>query len=232
MRLLAYIFLLVSSSIISCAQKPSQVMATDFEKAIEDSTVQLLDVRTMAEYNRGHIKNALQANWNNQTEFANRATHLNKEKPVYVYCQAGGRSAAAAQWLRQQGFSNVVDLQGGLIAWQKAKKNVEGIKAEAQYSLDDFKKLIAAKDTLYLVDFGAHWCPPCVKMKPVIDTLQNEYTGKFTLVNIDAGIHTDLLKTLNVNKLPTFIIYKNGVELKRMEEITTKELLIAALFGK
>jgi rhodanese-related sulfurtransferase len=232
MKLFIYTLIILCGSIISCAQpnKPLSSTVDNFEAGLLDSTIQLLDVRTLAEYNRGHIKNALQANWNNQTEFATRTAHLQKEKPLYVYCQAGSRSAAAAVWLQQQGFSKVVDLSGGLLAWQKANKSVQVIHTSTQYTAANFNTLIGGKDVLYLVDIGAAWCAPCIKMKPVIDSLQKEYSGKFTLINIDAGIHIDLQTALKVEKLPTFIVFKNGVELNRITELTTKGALVAALF--
>ncbi len=233
MKLFVYTFIILCCSIISCAQQHKQLSSSvaDFEKNLLDSSVQLLDVRTIAEYNRGHIQHALQANWNNLHEFATRTSHLQKEKALYVYCQAGSRSAAAATWLSQQGFSKVVNLNGGLIAWQKANKPVQSIDAITEYTMEDFNKLLVNKDELYLVDIGAPWCAPCVKMKPIIDNLQEEYKGKFTLINIDAGIHINIQTALKVEKLPTFIVYKNGVELTRITEITTKENLIKVLFN-
>jgi rhodanese-related sulfurtransferase len=44
------------------------------------------------------------------------------KKPVLVYCRSGGRSAKAAQELRAAGFSQVLELEGGVIAWQKSGK--------------------------------------------------------------------------------------------------------------
>jgi rhodanese-related sulfurtransferase len=228
-QVVIYSFLLLS--ITSCAQSGKKVNAATFEKQVAEAGTQLLDVRTMQEYNRGHIKGAMQANWNNSAEFAERTAHLSKEKPVYVYCQAGGRSEAAASWLSAKGF-RVIDLSGGMIGWQKENKPVEGATATTEYTLADFKSMINDSTKTYLVDIGAAWCPPCVKMKPVVDELVKEKATAFTFVNIDAGVHINLQKELNVEALPTFIIYKNGIELKRIQGITTKEALANALNGK
>jgi rhodanese-related sulfurtransferase len=54
-----------------------------------------LDVRTAAEYQSGYLKNALLANWNDETEFKERIIALNKNKPVYTYCLSGARSHVA-----------------------------------------------------------------------------------------------------------------------------------------
>jgi rhodanese-related sulfurtransferase len=58
--------------------------ANSFEKEINGNTVQLLDVRTATEFKTGHLQNALQADWTNNTQFKERTQHLDKTKPVYV----------------------------------------------------------------------------------------------------------------------------------------------------
>jgi thioredoxin-like negative regulator of GroEL len=73
-----------------------------------------------------------------------------------------------------------------------------------------------------LVDFGAEWCPPCKKMEPVLKDFMNENSSKLTLVKMDGGIETALMKSLNVEALPTFILYKNGVEVKRKQGLVSK----------
>lgn len=82
---------------IQCnSQTTTKMEADNFEKAIQQDGIQILDVRTASEYNGGHLKNALQANWNDPAEFQNRTQHLDKNKPLYIYCLSGGRSSAAA----------------------------------------------------------------------------------------------------------------------------------------
>jgi thiol-disulfide isomerase/thioredoxin len=85
------------------------------------------------------------------------------------------------------------------------------------------------KDKTVLVDFGATWCPPCVKMAPVLDELEKNKTLHFTLFKVDAGIHTDVMKANNVEGIPVFIVYKNGVETWRKQGIVPKEELEAQL---
>jgi rhodanese-related sulfurtransferase len=205
-----------------------QVAASDFEKGISNTSVQVLDVRTAGEYKTGHIKNALLADWNNQQQFADRIQYVDKDKPVYIYCLAGGRSAAAAQWLRKNGYQHVIELQGGINAWKKENKPLEGLVDEKQMTLEEYKAAIPA-DKITLVDFGATWCPPCIKMMPVIDELVKDKNLQFQLVKIDGGIHLEVMKAMNVEALPVFIIYKNGVETWRKQGIVSKEELTAQL---
>lgn len=200
----------------------------DFEKAIASSNIQILDVRTSAEYKTGHIKNALQADWTNSKQFTERIQYVDKDKPIYIYCLVGGRSANAADWMRQNGFKTVVELQGGINAWKKASKPLEGSSNEIQMTLEQYLATIPKEKTT-LVDFGAEWCPPCVKMAPLVNDLQNNKKLNFLLIKIDAGIHTNLMKALHIEPIPFFIIYKKGKEVWRKEGIVSREEFLEQL---
>jgi rhodanese-related sulfurtransferase len=186
--------LLLLSSIQSEAQSINQVNAEEFEKGIQGKDIQVLDVRTAGEYKTGHLQHALQADWNNETQFKDRTQHLDKSKPIYVYCLSGARSSAAAQWLQQNGYKNVVALKGGINAWKQARKPLEAAVNIPQMTIADYKALITTNGTI-LVDFGAEWCAPCKKMEPVLETLKKEMGNRFKLVKIDGGIHLDVEKT-------------------------------------
>jgi rhodanese-related sulfurtransferase len=214
------------SCAVNAQHEVKQINADEFEKALGDTSKQVFDVRTSGEYKSGHLKQALQADWNNKEEFKDRALNLDKTKPVYVYCLGGGRSTAAAQWLLDQGYSNVYSLKGGINAWKQANKPVEGMVAVKQITIGEYSALIPANNTV-LVDFGAEWCPPCKKMEPVLANLQKELAGKFIFRKIDAAVQTDIMKTLNVDALPVFIVYKNGKEVWRKQGIASQEELKA-----
>jgi len=158
----------------------------------------------------------LQANWNQPDQFRERVQSLDKQKPVYVYCLVGGRSSAAAQWLREQGFT-VYNLQGGINAWKKANKPVEQAEAIPQMSYADYLSRIPAKG-LALVDVGAPWCPPCRKMAPVIDSIEQQYP-KVKVIRLDGSGQDALMDQLQVLSFPTIILYKNGKEIWRKEGV-------------
>ena len=77
----------------------------------------LLDVRTQAEFDAGHI---LDARHVPQDQVASSAESLKKykDKVVIACCESGMRSGAAARVLQAQGFTKVVNLKGGLQAWR------------------------------------------------------------------------------------------------------------------
>lgn len=226
---------IVSLILLTAFSCNSQVVSDDlhhdpeaFEKGLLAEKAQVLDVRKATEYKTGHLKNALQADWTDKAQFFERIQYVDKDRPVYIYCLAGGRSAAAADWMRENGFKKVVELKGGINAWKNAGKPVEGSSDQKQMTPEEYELSIPADKTV-LVDFGAAWCPPCVKMEPVLAALKQDVALKFEFIKIDAGIHTDLLKAKNIESLPVFIVYKNGKETWRKQGLVTQEELTAQL---
>lgn len=88
-------------------------------KLAEDSAAYLLDVRKPDEFAAGHLAGAHLLNWLDPETFKEDAKNLDKEKTIYVYCRSGRRSNAAASYLAEQGYK-VVDMDGGILAWEKA----------------------------------------------------------------------------------------------------------------
>ena len=221
--------LLTSAIFLSCtAQTKTSLSADEFETAISKDSVQILDVRTPGEFASGHIKNTLLANWNDKTEFVRRISFIDKKKPVYVYCLGGGRSAAAAEKMRNEGFENVYELKGGINAWKAADKKLEGSNNAKQMSLEEFNGALTSSKTV-LVDFGAEWCPPCKTMEPVIASLQKNNAGKFSLLKVDGGKDEAVLKAYNVTALPVFIIFKDGKQVWRKEGVADEKEIAAQL---
>lgn len=211
-------------AVLSCkAQNSVSLTAAEFEKGINSTdTIQVLDLRTSNEYNSGHIKNALLADWKEEQEFNRRLSFIDKNKPVYVYCLAGGRSAAAAERMRKLGYEKVYELNGGINAWKAAGKQVEGTADEKQMTPEELNTAINGS-RMVLVDFGAEWCPPCKKMSPVLKSLQANNPGVFTLIKIDGGRDLDLLKKYQVTMLPVFILYKDGRQVWRKDGIAEEK---------
>lgn len=124
------IFLSLSVLLImacSCVKQQEGVNLVDsnkFEEQMKESTSQIIDVRTSEEFSDGHIVNAVNMDVTSD-DFEAKIASLDKEKPVMVYCKSGGRSAKAAAILRDNGFKQVYDLDGGMIGWNAASKPIE-----------------------------------------------------------------------------------------------------------
>ena len=218
---------------MSCAQNnPNKssieltISTTAFSAAVKQPGAQILDVRTAGEYQSGHIANALQANWLDPKEFKNRTQYLDKSKIIYIYCQSGGRSASAQAALMEAGFK-VVNLEGGISNWRMQQMPVEGAGNAVQMRVVDFEKLLQSNQYV-LVDIGAVWCPPCRKMQPVMDALKQTPPKPFYFLAVDGGQDMDVMKLVKADDLPTFILYKNGIEVWRKVGVTPKDDFVKA----
>ena len=82
----------------------------------ENSNYIILDVRTIEEYNEGHIPNAICIP--NETIGEAVVNKLpNKEQLILIYCRSGNRSKQAAQKLSKLGYTNLIEF-GGIIDWK------------------------------------------------------------------------------------------------------------------
>ncbi|WP_410879276.1 rhodanese-like domain-containing protein [Myroides sp. DW712] len=90
-----------------------------FESQIETKKAQVIDVRTPKEYKEGTILNAVNIDFLDE-RFSKNIEQLDKKQPVYIFCQSGKRSAAAAEKLQEAGFE-VIELAGGYKAWKAEK---------------------------------------------------------------------------------------------------------------
>lgn len=84
----------------------------------------VLDVREAKEFDSGHILNAKLVPLG---QLRQRTDELerHREQPIVVVCRSGQRSSAACALLGKQGFSQVYNLSGGILAWQKADMPLE-----------------------------------------------------------------------------------------------------------
>jgi len=123
------LFLLLTFT-LSCGQAqpatsaPVECTAAQFAKNLTEIPGQLVDVRTPDEQQQGIIAGAAMIGFNAGGFKETAAKQLDKSKPVYVYCAAGGRSARASMQLVELGFTQVYDLVGGMEAWREADQPV------------------------------------------------------------------------------------------------------------
>ena len=85
----------------------------------------IIDVRTPGEFAQGYVPEAKLVNVSSSDLMSNiDALALNKEEPVYVYCRSGNRSKKATSMLKSSAFTQVYELNSGMIGWQKAGKQI------------------------------------------------------------------------------------------------------------
>ena len=100
------------------------VSATEFHQLFTEKGGQMLDVRTAGELESGYIPNAIHMDFYSNT-FNEKLEGLDKSKPVFVYCAAGGRSGKAMRKMSNMGFTEVYNLSGGFPTWEAAGYEVQ-----------------------------------------------------------------------------------------------------------
>jgi rhodanese-related sulfurtransferase len=114
--LVAIVALLAKNLLVGGKGSVDSAGATDL---INHKDALVLDVRPAADFAQGHIINALNVPMNGlEKQIATLQKH--KDKPILVTCRSGSQSTMACQQLRKEGFTDVHNLRGGVLAWQNA----------------------------------------------------------------------------------------------------------------
>ena len=221
-------FLIIISFIVfSCngqnTKNSKTIDAKSFsEKIATTPNPQILDVRTPEEFSSDHIDKAVNVNWLGDN-FVAEAEKLDKTKPVFVYCKSGGRSQSAVQKLEELGFTNIYQLQGGILKWDAAGLSQPSNKITGM-TVQEYNNLVSA-DKKVLIDFYAEWCAPCKKMKPYLLKMEKELAGKVTIIRLDADKNKTLMTEMKISELPTLLLYDNAtVKWKHSGFISEEEL--------
>ena len=88
---------------------------------------------------------------------------------------------------------------------------------------------IVSNEKPTLVDFFATWCGPCKGMNPVLQDLANDLNGAARVLKIDIDKNQKLAQKLDVQSVPTIMIYKEGKIVWRRSGAQTKAKLMKAL---
>jgi len=227
---LSALFMAVSSCSTGQSNKAEFLLGPQaFQEKLSNSIEGiLLDVRTPSEFSQGALAKARNIDWNG-ADFEARVSNLDKNKPIFVYCLSGGRSASAAKELRKKGFTTVYELEGGILKWRSLGlpegNSSESPAGSTQISVSQFEDSLSINN-LVLVDFFAPWCGPCKKMKPDLDKISKDYKGKVKVWRIDVDENPELAKSLKVEALPTVVVYRSGkLVVRKMGYLSEKEML-------
>ena len=204
-------FIAISFAILSCNGQPSKkiesIAPEAFAEKINATTnAQILDVRTPEEFASEHIDKAVNVNWL-ADDFVINTANFDKSKPVFVYCKSGGRSTKAAAKLAELGFTNIYELQGGIMKWNAAGLSKPSDKIIGMTS-QEYAELLNS-DKKVLIDFYAEWCAPCKKMTPYLLKMQKDMADEVLIIRLDADKNKTLLQEMKIDELPTLLLYEN-----------------------
>lgn len=186
------------------------ISVEEFDKMSQPG-VQLIDVRTAEEFSGGCIKHAVNMDVN-QPRFLANLKKLDQSKPVFVYCLSGGRSAKAAEQMKELGFKEVYNLRGGIMKWQaegRLLSNARVTSLNKEITTAEFNSKVKQKQKV-IVDFYAPWCIPCKKMAPYLEKINIEDTSQLIVYKINADENKSLCKALKVEGLPVLEFYNEG----------------------
>ncbi len=120
--------------------------------------------------------------------------------------------------MRDESFDRDLDIimrRKFLEFMRRKESEVESNLVEVK-SINDFEKLINSNKPL-LIDFWAPWCPPCLFMKPIFETLAKRYVNKIIFVKVNVDEVPDLAQRFGIFAVPTFIMLYRGEEVCRVE---------------
>ncbi|TVR81746.1 MAG: rhodanese-like domain-containing protein [Saprospirales bacterium] len=100
----------------------SDIDSSEFTAKMNSRESVIIDVRTPAEFNSGHIPNAVNIDLTSPN-FQNEMGRLDKSKSYLLYCRSGARSSVAAKLLARKGYENVYNLNRGLMGWNGVLEN-------------------------------------------------------------------------------------------------------------
>lgn len=114
----------------------------------------------------------------------------------------------------------------------KIKSTTTTLKqVEKEVSLIEYNKIVASKQKMTLVYFWADWCSVCVKMKPIIEQIEIEYSQKIQVLRIDSEKDKEITKEFEIDGLPILFLYKNGTIIWIYAGFIEKSMLKAQLDG-
>ncbi|HRV90665.1 MAG TPA: rhodanese-like domain-containing protein [Anaerolineae bacterium] len=107
---------------IDVANLPADVDVKTAAAVQDNPDVVMIDVREQWEYDEGHIPGITLIPMG---EVTNRLDEIPKDKTVILTCRSGNRSGQVTDFLRNNGFDNVHNMTGGIVAWENAGLAVE-----------------------------------------------------------------------------------------------------------
>lgn len=126
---LKLMFLVIVTVIgISCNTKSQSdaikvLTPTEFKEKSANQTI--IDIRTPQEFNQGHIEGAVNINYYD-SNFMDQIAKYDKNQPLFIYCRSGNRTSPASRKIADFGFTQINDLEGGILYW--IKNNNETVK--------------------------------------------------------------------------------------------------------
>ncbi len=225
------IFLIILSNMHGQHAPVIQSGSEQFKELTAQNSGILLDVRTKSEFKNGHLPEAGNLNYYS-LDFRKKLILLPRNQPIYLYCNTGYRSEKAAEILIENGYTDVYNLQHGIMEWEllnlpvimepDARPDTDNKMTPEQYHA------ILSEGSPVFFDFYAPWCGPCRKMMPMIDSLMVEYHPQIEMHKINVDASKKLVKELKLIGVPYLVLQDKGVVLFSRNGSATRNELTSA----
>lgn len=103
---------------------PENIDIDTFDRLREKGEFEVIDVRTLEEFEQGHIPGAKVVDVKS-SDFQDKIAQMDKDKEYLVYCRSGNRSSKALQIMKEAGFTNAHNVEGGYLKWSEKHKDLE-----------------------------------------------------------------------------------------------------------
>jgi thioredoxin 1 len=94
-------------------------------------------------------------------------------------------------------------------------------------TVETYQELVS--EGAVLVDFWGPRCAPCLALMPAVEQLEERFAGRFRVVKVDASQNRQICRDLKVFGLPTFVLYRDGDEVRRLTGNPTAAEIKAAV---
>lgn len=91
--------------------------------------------------------------------------------------------------------------------------------------IEEFNDIVMEQKGTVLVDFFASWCGPCKMLAPILEEVSKELDDE-QICKVDIDESFDLAKSYGVMSVPTLILFKNGLEVKRAIGLKNKDFIV------
>jgi rhodanese-related sulfurtransferase len=97
------------------------------ENVIRYKNIPIIDIRSEADFKKGHMYRAINWPYDTTGTFASRFESLDRKAPIAMYCQSGYFSQQAGMQLLGKGFQKIYILKGGLLVWMSEGKTLSAL---------------------------------------------------------------------------------------------------------
>ncbi|AWV98673.1 thioredoxin domain-containing protein [Arcticibacterium luteifluviistationis] len=230
-----YIIILTLLSLNTFGQDLSGLNISIFEKALrEHSLPSLLDLRSEEQFHRGHIKKAINLDYNDLDFETLIINQIDKNQAVFLYSNTTLEANNASIFLKGLGYKEVYYLMNGFSNWTASSKPYVSSRPDtkpiAAYTIENLMQVINSNKKVF-VFLSAPWCSHCKVMEPIIRKNTGRASG-IKLLKIDISKEVAIAEYFEATETPTLLYFKNSKQVWKYTGEIEENSLQKVLFNQ